>query len=159
MIRPLDQVGSFNAEPSIPELLFRQRKEIGEEAYHVGTAVWVADNLDKYKPRPYPALVEPVRVYLEGRIFADRQRDVDLSRRLGTWVYTVMNLRTQNDADRTLLLWCKAKLEAVGLTLKVEQIEKAIAAFDALKAPHELFHRAINTQGRDANDKMREARQ
>lgn len=147
---PFSQIGKSNENPSIPELLFRERKKISEQEYHVGTSVWVADNANQYKARPYPQPSDAVRSYVEGRLYADRAPDRELGRRLGTWVYTVTMIREQNRADLMTLEWSREKCAGVGLTGKVDAIKQVIRSYSESVLPAELYERAVAVQARDA---------
>lgn len=155
---PLDQIPTPSAEPSMPELLFRSRNTMDEAEYHVATAAWVADNVGEYRPRPYPALSEPVRLYIDQRVHGTRGLDAELSRRLGVWIFTVLNLRAQNEADVSVFEWCRGKLAAVGLAGHLGRIDSGLAAYRAASYPATIFERACGVQKQDAIERAYGAR-
>lgn len=154
----LGQVGQWNSEPSLPELLFREfiGKRITERDYNVGTAVWVADNLGKYQPSVYPQMASPIRDYIRDRTDERIPREPARSFRLGRWTFQVKSAHVQNGADELLLRWCIEKLSGVKLTTAVADVESQVRRF-TISLPQD-WGPALWVQAKDARDKELETR-
>lgn len=118
--------------PSIPELLFfaRQRDEISEKDYFISSAVWVAENVSKYRPLPFAQLSQTLAQYVSGRLRGGRSAEQDAGYDLGVWIWSSVRIQNINNSNKSLLFWAKEKCEANGLQNQVGMLTHAISLFD-----------------------------
>jgi hypothetical protein len=155
----LGQVGLSNGAPSMPELLFREfrHKRISKDEYDTATSVWVADNVMFYQFIHYPSLSPVVLEYARARINGvKRDRDESMHRRVGAWTHTVRQLIDQNDADRSLLMWCLRICQSKKLMRQVGALDKRLSEY-ALESPQYL-DTAMNCQIMDSIEKQKSER-
>ena len=151
-----DSIGQAGT-PSFPEELFRawRRAEISEADFHIGNAVWVAGNLNKYPPRYFMPFSQPMADYVQSRLAGRRGRDASMGERVGTWLSVLTRLSMENQSDLALLEWSRDLCQSVGLTSQVQSLEAHIARYKSIPYPHEQASKANQVQVMDARDRQR----
>ena len=144
---------------SIPEEIFRafKRGEMGEREYQVGNAAWVADNLWKYNPQPYPPLADRLCSYARSRSVWQGVRDESQAQALGIWLAMIHRAVSENTGNQELLLWCKSKCLDAGMKERAAKIDEMLRNYHAHRLP-EITQAALDAQKHDMEEKRRSAR-
>lgn len=156
----LSQVGGGggNKPPSICESYFREYMagRITFDEYQMGTAVWVAQNLETVPPKVLQPISAPLADYVRRRCENTSPRDAGLSFRLGQWLHVVNQTAHDTREDAKLLDGFLERLENAKLTKYADAIRAHLTRF-TMTVP-DVVGAAFRVQAMDAADKLREQR-
>jgi hypothetical protein len=138
-------------------MLFHEHRHgrLSTADYHIQTAIWVSENVNQYRFRPYPSLSPVTLEYIRARNSGVRgDRDQQIHRRIGEWTQTIRVLIEQNSGDHSLLIWCREKLLSGGLTTFLQALENR--SIDFMVEPPEYLQAAIRCQVLDSRNRREE---